>query len=174
MGATTNTFVNDVNTLTAACQTPLNNLIAAAATFKIEKDAYQVLVNQSAARVTQLTGNLQWDAGSAPAKVSAACGNLSSEDFVTHDPAYRQLDAQMDAHSGQMMTAMNAVTTARNALRPHVATLNAKVTAFDTYIKAKKRATINPFKKKSVSRAEAVITSAQVFIASCQAAAKAN
>lgn len=63
MGRTTDTFVNDVNTLTAACIAPLNQLVQAAAAFAREKTAYQTLVSQSAARVTALTGGMQWSAG---------------------------------------------------------------------------------------------------------------
>lgn len=172
MGAKTTTFINDVNTLTTACQTPLNNMITAAATFKLERNAYQVLVDRSAARVTQLTNNVQWDAGGAPPSVRAACGNLSSEDFISRDPTIRQLEQQMDARRDELTNSMNAVGTARDALRTPLGALNTKVTAFDTYIKAKKRSTLNPFKKKSVGRAETVIATAQTFISSCQDAAR--
>lgn len=173
MGRTTDTFINDVNTLTAACVAPLNQMVQAAAAFARERTAYQALVSQSAARVTALTGDMQWSAGGAPAKYGAA-GGLSSEDYITRDPAFRQLDQQMQARQGQLTAAMQAVTAARTALRTPYGSLKTKVTAFETYIKAKKASTKNPFKKKSVGHAETVIAQAKAFLTACETAARPN
>lgn len=170
MGRTTDTFVSDVTTLTAACVTPLTKLLQASAAFAQERSAYQTLVSRSAARVTELTGDMQWVAGKAPAKFAAQARGMASEALVTSDPLFRQLDQQMQARQAQLGVAMDAVATARAGLKAPHATLKAKVTAFESYIKAKKASTKNPFKKKSVTQAEAVIAHARTFLSTCFAA----
>jgi hypothetical protein len=170
MGQKTTTFINDINTLTAACQAPLAALVAAATAFKTEQAAYQQLVAQSAKRVTELTGDMQWTAGHAPKSRAEKVGPLSSEKYIEADPVFRQLEAQMGARLAQLDTIMGRVPTARAALRPHFDALNKKALEFDTYVKAKKRATLHPFKKKSVARAESVITVAKAFLTTCKSA----
>ncbi|MCC6591322.1 MAG: hypothetical protein IT168_31845 [Bryobacterales bacterium] len=124
--------------------------------------------------MTALTGNMQWETGRAPADYAATARGLSSEDLISRDALFMRLDQEMAARQATMLTAMQAVTNARRALQPHYTNLKAKVTAFQTYITAKKKSTLNPFKKKSVGNAERVITQANTFLQACQIAARPN
>lgn len=167
MGAKTNEFISQISTLSEACKAPLSTVVEAAAKFKVQKEAYDKLAAQSAARVEALTGNMQWSAGKAPAKVADQARGLSSEDFVSADALFKKLDHDMGMAQSKMGAEMSNVHEAKKALQLHLKPLNLKITEFQGYITKKKAATLNPFKKKSVTQAETVITTARTFATSC-------
>lgn len=149
MGATTNTFTNNITQLTATCQAEVDKLDAL---YKVRKP-----LNAQANAQIKIMDDV------AEKHMPGGTQTAGSEERVEKDPAYIKASAALDGINKSIILTDAKIRAAKESLKTALKALKEENDKFEKYV-VKKKASWTLKSKKSVPAAEGTIKATKAYI----------